>query len=406
LDLRRFLIFYIYLVETFLLHVKLLGMKNIFKTTVLLILLNITTAEAQNTYTYTGKPIFKVSVTRANSPIGSFTMELFPNIAPRHTRNFDSLTSVGFYDSTAFHRVVPGFVIQGGDPNSKNGPPSTWGQGNPNQPTVKAEFSAARHLRGIVSAARSSNINSATSQFFVCVAAASNLNGQYSAYGRVTNGMNIVDNIVASPRDASDRPLQKVAMYVSYIGSNDTVPLPPTLITPPNDSMELDVSAPIFLKWNPVSDGIIYELEVSTSPNFIDTVAFVKTASLVYSILIPEPSTIYYWRLRTNNGGHFSAYSPTRRFFTQWDYTGITSTNLNNTGVQVFPNPSNGKFKLCNLKRGDLIEVFSIEGKLISSSTTKDNEFYLDIESSGKGLYSYKVSNNNVIKKQGKLFVK
>ena len=103
--------------------------------------------------------------------------------APFHVANFDSLVNVHFYDSTAFHRVIPGFMIQGGDPNSRSGPIATWGFGDPSQPTVNAEFSAARHLRGIVSAARDADKNSANSQFFICVADAACLKGEYSVYG-------------------------------------------------------------------------------------------------------------------------------------------------------------------------------------------------------------------------------
>src|SRR5437868_7957173 len=132
---------------------------------------------SQFTYTYTGKPRFQIVTTQASATLGVIHVELFPTIAPRHVRNFDSLVSKQFYDTTAFHRVVPGFVIQGGDPNSRSGPVSTWGYGQPGQPTVKAEFSVARHERGILSAARSNNINSATSQFFICVAPACNLYG-------------------------------------------------------------------------------------------------------------------------------------------------------------------------------------------------------------------------------------
>ena len=120
------------------------------------------------TYTYTGKPRFQILTKRNNTLLGIINVELFPNIAPKHTRNFDSLVSKQFYDTTAFHRVIPGFVIQGGDPNSRHGPKPTWGQGQAGQPTVNAEFTAAKHVRGILSAARSTNINSATSQFFIC----------------------------------------------------------------------------------------------------------------------------------------------------------------------------------------------------------------------------------------------
>lgn len=84
------------------------------------------------------------------------------------------------------------------------------GNGNPNQPTVNAEFSAVRHLRGIIGAARDTNINSASSQFYVCVANATFLDGQYTVFGRVTDGMDVVDTIVASPRDANDVPYRKL----------------------------------------------------------------------------------------------------------------------------------------------------------------------------------------------------
>src|SRR5688572_22324035 len=116
------------------------------------------------------KPRYIIETHRAGSFLGTFDIELFPLIAPMHVQNFDSLVNDNFYDSTAFHRVVPGFVIQGGDPNTINGPISTWGQGQPWQVTVDAEFSVVRHLRGIIGAARDVDPNSANSQFYICVA--------------------------------------------------------------------------------------------------------------------------------------------------------------------------------------------------------------------------------------------
>ena len=107
------------------------------------------------------KPRYIIETHRAGVYLGTFEIELFPLIAPLATNNFDSLVNVQFYDSTAFHRGVPGFVIQGGDPNSINGPKSTWGQGNPNQPTVNAEFSVVQHLRGRLDSARDTDTNSA-----------------------------------------------------------------------------------------------------------------------------------------------------------------------------------------------------------------------------------------------------
>src|SRR5438128_7898727 len=104
--------------------------------------------------TFTGKPQYQIEVHRADTVMGKIIVEMFPAIAPNSVRNWDSLVSIHFYDSTAFHRVIPGFMIQGGDPNSRSGPRSTWGYGDPDQATVDAEFSAVSHLRGILSAAR------------------------------------------------------------------------------------------------------------------------------------------------------------------------------------------------------------------------------------------------------------
>ena len=197
---------------------------------------------------------------------GITNVELFPLIAPLAVRNFDSLVSKQFYDSTAFHRVIPNFMIQGGDPNSRHGPKSTWGYGDPSQPTVNAEFSILSHQRGILSAARDANINSANSQFFICVAADTWLDGQYSIYGHVTSGMNIVDTIVNSPRDANDYPLQKIEMFVTYIGSNDTIPNTPVLLTPANGTQ--NVPSAKIVTWSAVSGAIMYHLDVSVDSLF------------------------------------------------------------------------------------------------------------------------------------------
>ncbi len=149
---------------------------------------------------------------------GKIVFELLSDVAPKHVANFKKLASSGFYDSTTFHRVIPGFMIQGGDPNSKDEDRSNDGLGQPGQPTVPAEFSKLNHKRGIVSAARRANdINSATSQFFICVADAPHLDGQYSIFGRVIEGMDVVDTIVKVPRDQHDNPLRKVIMKKVYI---------------------------------------------------------------------------------------------------------------------------------------------------------------------------------------------
>lgn len=186
--------------------------------------------------TFTGKPQYDIHVYRDTTYVGTTRVELFPTVAPLHTAMFDSLVSTQFYDSTAFHRVIPAFMIQGGDPNSRSGPISTWGQGQPWQPTVNAEFTAAKHLRGRMSAARDANINSANSQFFICVAICNWLDGSYSVYGRVVGGMNIVDTIVSEPRDANDNPLIKMSMFVDYVGEVDTLATIPVHNLPANYS--------------------------------------------------------------------------------------------------------------------------------------------------------------------------
>ena len=167
----------------------------------------------------TPKPQYQISVKHGTEVLGDITIELFPDIAPKHVHNFDSLVSVKFFDGTAFHRCIPGFMIQGGDPNSKDKPKETWGYGAPGQTKVPAEFSSTPHKRGIISAARSTDPNSATSQFFICVANATHLNGQYSAFGQVISGMDVVDKIVDVPKEGpqNSAPVKKVEMTIKKI---------------------------------------------------------------------------------------------------------------------------------------------------------------------------------------------
>jgi peptidyl-prolyl cis-trans isomerase B (cyclophilin B) len=146
----------------------------------------------------------EVAVLETN--LGRIVVGFLPDKAPKHVASFKKLVSEGFYDGTKFHRVIPGFMIQGGDPNSKSDDRSRHGTGGPGF-TVPAEFNDTKHVRGILSAARSSNPNSAGSQFFLMVATSTHLDGQYSAFGQVLEGMDVVDKIVALPRDRNDNPL-------------------------------------------------------------------------------------------------------------------------------------------------------------------------------------------------------
>lgn len=143
--------------------------------------------------------------------LGVINIEFMPDVAPNHVENFKKLARSGFYDGTTFHRVIPGFMIQGGDPNSKSEDRSKHGTGGPGY-TVDAEFSDVKHVRGIVSMARSNDPNSAGSQFFIVVKDSSYLDKQYTVFGKVTSGLDVVDQIVSVPRDSKDNPIKKVTI--------------------------------------------------------------------------------------------------------------------------------------------------------------------------------------------------
>lgn len=260
------------------------------------------------------KPQYQIIAHRAGAYLGTFTIELFPLIAPLATQNFDSLVSVQFFDSTAFHRVVPGFVIQGGDPNSIHGPISTWGQGNPNQPNVPAEFSVVRHLRGILGAARDVDTNSANSQFYICVANSTFLDGQYTVYGQVTSGMSVVDTIVYSPRDANDVPLQKIEMFVTNTGVNNSIPNAPVLNVPADLSQGILNTQ--YFRWSTVSTAVMYTIEFSTDPLFSTIDHWRNAGDTSTTMPALQGSTTYYWRVRSNNGGHESVSSNVFSFTT------------------------------------------------------------------------------------------
>ena len=146
-----------------------------------------------------------------NTNLGNIQFELFSDIAPETVRNFIKLAKSGFYDGTLFHRVIPKFMIQGGDPNTKESDKSTWGTGGPGY-NMKAEFNSRSHLRGIVSMARSSDPDSAGSQFFIVTSDSTFLDREYTVFGQVVDGMEVADKIVNLPRDGNDCPLQEAKM--------------------------------------------------------------------------------------------------------------------------------------------------------------------------------------------------
>lgn len=147
---------------------------------------------------------------------GKIEMELFADKAPGHVKNFKDLVKKGFYDGTIFHRVIPGFMIQGGDPNTKSDDRSAHGMGGPGY-SINAEFNDTLHKRGILSMARSQDPNSAGSQFFIVVKKSSFLDGKYTAFGKVLSGMAVADQIVNAPRDKRDNPDERIEMKVKVV---------------------------------------------------------------------------------------------------------------------------------------------------------------------------------------------
>jgi cyclophilin family peptidyl-prolyl cis-trans isomerase len=139
---------------------------------------------------------------------GDIHIELYPDVAPKTVENFKKLAKNGFYDGSLFHRIVRGFVIQGGDPESRNASNrSKWGTGGPGW-NVKAEFNKNSHSRGALSMARSRDPDSAGSQFFIVLKDSKFLDGQYTVFGRITAGMDeVVDKIAALGTDSADAPL-------------------------------------------------------------------------------------------------------------------------------------------------------------------------------------------------------
>ncbi|MGI0035195.1 MAG: peptidylprolyl isomerase [Nitrososphaera sp.] len=152
---------------------------------------------------------------------GDIVVEFFPDAAPKTVENFKRLANTGFYDGLSFHRIVPGFVIQGGDPNTKSeANRSRWGTGGPGW-TVKAEVNKNKHTRGALSMARSQDPNSAGSQFFIVLKDSNFLDGQYTVFGRVTSGMDAVDKIAALKTDHADAPVSSDQARMTKVTVSD-----------------------------------------------------------------------------------------------------------------------------------------------------------------------------------------
>ena len=157
------------------------------------------------------------TVAVVETKFGKMVIEFYSKDAPKTVANFIKLAKEGYYNGTTFHRVIPGFMIQGGDPNTKDlTKPETYGQGGPSQ-RLKAEFNDMPHRRGILSMARTSDPNSAGSQFFIVVKDSNFLDGQYTVFGEVVKGMEVADKIVSLPKNSRDLPTERAEMTVVVV---------------------------------------------------------------------------------------------------------------------------------------------------------------------------------------------
>jgi len=184
-----------------------------------LFLLFISGADAEEKQrNFTQEEIKKMSETRAviETKFGNMELKFFPDVAPHHVTNFIELAKKGVYDGTTFHRIIPKFMIQGGDPNSKNPDKTKHGTGGPGY-TIKAEFNDRPHKRGTLSMARAAQPDSAGSQFFICVADAFFLDKQYTAFGELVSGIEVADKIVSQQRDKSDNPVERIEIKVKIV---------------------------------------------------------------------------------------------------------------------------------------------------------------------------------------------
>lgn len=164
--------------------------------------------------TVSGDAQATIKVTSKGEPWGDIVLKFHPEVAPHHVKNFVDLAKKKFYDGATFHRVIPGFMIQGGCPNSKGPDRATHGMGGPGY-RVKAEFNSCPHKRGVLSMARANDPDSAGSQFFICVADSHFLDWQYTIFGEVVSGMDVADRIVSAKRDGRDNPLERIEMIVT-----------------------------------------------------------------------------------------------------------------------------------------------------------------------------------------------
>jgi peptidyl-prolyl cis-trans isomerase B (cyclophilin B) len=154
---------------------------------------------------------------------GDMVAEFWPDVAPKTVENFKKLARQGFYDGTAFHRVIKGFMIQGGDPLTKDeSKRASWGTGDPGY-KIAAEFNEKSHTRGVLSMARSNDPNSAGSQFFICHGAPTFLDRQYTAFGKLIKGDEVLEKIATTKTGPGDRPLKRINVESIKIVPADSI---------------------------------------------------------------------------------------------------------------------------------------------------------------------------------------
>ena len=169
------------------------------------------------------KPVNTAEVAIIKTSEGEMVLEFWPDVAPGHVENFKKLAKQGFYDGTCFHRVIKGFMIQGGDPNTKDDTKKAqWGQGGPGY-TINAEFNKKPHVRGTLSMARTSDPNSAGSQFFICHADARFLDRQYTAFGKLIKGDDVLEKLATTATQPGDRPVKRMNLESVKIVAAETV---------------------------------------------------------------------------------------------------------------------------------------------------------------------------------------
>ncbi|WP_232766860.1 peptidylprolyl isomerase [Geminisphaera colitermitum] len=168
-------------------------------------------APSKDAATAAGKEVAIISTT-----VGDMTIAFWPEVAPKTVENFKQLAREGFYDGTAFHRIIKGFMIQGGCPNSKKDAPGIPGTGDAGY-KIKAEFNSRSHVRGVISMARSSDPNSAGSQFFICHGDAKFLDRQYTAFGQLIAGDDVLDKIANVPTSGPERSTPRERVEVKSV---------------------------------------------------------------------------------------------------------------------------------------------------------------------------------------------